>query len=208
MSGRILFFRPLMAVRVEAPHARAAVPGRKAAADDAPLDPREAERFRQALLPHLDAAYAFARFLARDPTTAEDLTQDAYLRAYRGFRGFRGGDAKAWLFAIVRSSFLTWARSQRDWDDMSKVEDTPAAADPTRSPEEMLVRQADDAAVRAAVDALPDPFREALVLRELQDMSYRQIAEITGAPIGTVMSRLARARQMLTVALGATGETR
>jgi RNA polymerase sigma factor (sigma-70 family) len=203
MSGRILFFRPLMAVRAEPARGRAANPGRTAEAEDAPLDPREAEHFRQALLPHMDAAYAFARFLARDPTTAEDLVQDAYLRAYRGFRGFRGGDAKAWLFAIVRSSFLTWARSRRDWHDLSELEDSPAAADPARSPEEILVRQADDAAVRAAVDALPDPFREALVLRELQEMSYRQIAEITGAPIGTVMSRLARARQMLTAELGA-----
>jgi RNA polymerase sigma factor (sigma-70 family) len=200
MSGRILLFRPLMAVRAEAPRGRTAGPGRAAAADEAPLNPRDAERFRHAMLPHLDAAYGFARFLARDATTAEDLVQEAYLRAYRGFRGFRGGDAKAWLFAIVRSSFIDWTRTRRPWAEADEADDI---ADDGASAEEMLVRQADDAAVRAAVDALPDPFREALVLRELQEMSYRQIAEITGVPIGTVMSRLARARRMLAVELGA-----
>lgn len=199
MSGRILMFRPLLAVRASQPP-RAAAPDARPAAAEAPLSPGEAERFRQAMLPHLDAAYGFARFLARDGTVAEDLVQEAYLKAYRGFRGFRGGDAKAWLFAIVRTSFLDWARSRRPWADADEAEDI---ADDGESAEEMLVRQADDAAVREAVDALPDPFREALVLRELEDMSYREISEITGAPIGTVMSRLARARRLLAVQLGA-----
>lgn len=200
MSGRILMFRPLMTVRAPQPRKAAATPAARPAAAEAPLSPGDAERFRRAMLPHLDAAYAFARFLARDATVAEDLVQEAYLKAYRAFRQFRGGDAKAWLFAIVRSSFLDWARSRRPWADAEEAEDI---ADDGESAEEMLVRQADDAAVRDAVDALPDPFREALVLRELQDMSYREISEITGAPIGTVMSRLARARRMLAAELGA-----
>src|SRR6187551_268016 len=106
MTGRILKFAPLLAARPDAPRAAfAAVRAKRAAAtsDEAPLDPREAEQFRRLILPHLDAAYSFARFLCRDAGLAEDLAQDAFLRAFRGFRGFRGGDPRAWLFAIVRS---------------------------------------------------------------------------------------------------------
>lgn len=202
MSALVL--RPFLAVASKplggARERVAAARRSESAVAEPPLDPGEARRFRETLLPHLDAAYGFARFLARDPTAAEDLVQDAYLKAYRSFRGYRGGDAKAWLFAIVRTSFLDWARSRRPWADADEAEDI---ADDGESAEEMLVRQADDAAVREAVDALPDPFREALVLRELEDMSYREISEITGAPIGTVMSRLARARRLLAVELGA-----
>ena len=175
-----------------------------AAAPSAPLSPREVERFRKLMLPHLDAAYGFARFLCRDPAVAEDLAQDAYLRAYRAFPSYRGGDPKAWLFAIVRSSFLTWARSQRAWREIAEFDAGEAAEQapsPDASPEEDLLRAADVTELRAAVDALPDPFRETLVLRELQEMSYREIAEITAAPIGTVMSRLARARSLLAQAL-------
>jgi RNA polymerase sigma-70 factor (ECF subfamily) len=124
--------------------------------------------------------------------------QEAFLKACRGFSGFRGGDPRAWLFAIVRSVFLTHVRRPDIWSDAEGVEAVPAETD---TPEAAVLRQGEVETVRGAIEALPEPFREALVLRELEEMSYRQIAEITGAPIGTVMSRLARARQMLTLAL-------
>jgi RNA polymerase sigma factor (sigma-70 family) len=178
--------------------------GTAAASTPGPLSPREVERFKGLMLPHLDAAYGFARFLSRDAGVAEDLAQDAYLKAYRAFPTYRGGDPKAWLLAIVRSSFLDWARGQRAWGAISAFDTGDAveqAASEADSPEEELLRAADVTGLRQAVDALPDPFRETLVLRELQEMSYRQIAEITAAPIGTVMSRLARARSLLVQAL-------
>lgn len=221
MSSRILFFHPVLAATSNATLGglgRAvgslldSVKPRGPSVANAPLDPREVERFRRILLPHLDAAYGFARFLCRDAVVAEDLVQDAYLRAYRGFAGYRGGDPKAWLFAILRSGFLTWVRGQRAWSELTvpitlstrQVETVPSKA-PT--PEDALMREADLAGLRGAVEALPDPFRETLVLRELQEMSYREIAEITGAPIGTVMSRLARARALLVRSLRGAGDT-
>lgn len=169
------------------------------AAEDAPLSPGEAERFRRLMLPHLDAAYSFARFLCRDATLADDLTQDAFLRAYRGFRGFRGGEPRAWLFAIVRSSYLSSAQRRREAQaDPAMLE---AVLSDAEDAETGLVRSAEIGALRGAIEGLPEPFRETLVLRELEELSYRQIAEITGAPIGTVMSRLARARALLLAAL-------
>ncbi len=175
--------------------ARAAAGG-----DEAPLDPTELARFRALMLPHLDAAYSYARFLSRDAALAEDLTQEAFLRACRAFRGWRGGEPRAWLFAIVRSCFLSWARApaRREAGGEALAEALPAAE---ASPEEALLRRGEAEALRAAIAALPEPFRETLVLRELEELSYKQLAEITGAPIGTVMSRLARARQMLLAAL-------
>ena len=153
----------------------------------------------------MDAAYGFARYLSRDAIAAEDLVQEAYLRAYQSFAGYRGGDAKAWLLAIVRSCFLTWLRSRRAWSEVTTPEAVETAAqtlaEPADTPEDTLVRAAEVADVRAALEALPDPFREALVLRELQELSYRDVAELTGAPIGTVMSRLARGRRLLVQAL-------
>ena len=222
MSARIFTFdpRPMaqgMAAAVKAPdgRGRGAVgsllrpvkprdPTAAAASNPGPLSPREVERFKSLMLPHLDAAYGFARFLCRDAAVAEDLAQEAYLKAYRAFPAYRGGDAKAWLFAIVRSSFLDWTRGQRAWGAITAFEAEDAleqAASEADNPEEELLRAANVTELRQAVDALPDPFRETLVLRELQEMSYREIAEITAAPIGTVMSRLARARSLLVQAL-------
>lgn len=175
------------------------------AASGGPLSPDEVARFRRTFLPHMDAAYGFARFLCRDATVAEDLVQDAYLRAYQSFSGYRGGDAKAWMLAIVRSCFLTWLRAQRAWGEVTPPEAVETAArdahGSAETPEDALIRAADISDVRTAVEALPDPFRETLVLRELQEMSYRDVAELTGAPIGTVMSRLARGRLLLAMAL-------
>ena len=210
MSGSILAIGPLLA----APTGRAggvvrSILGvRKTPASDAMPSPhaqRDADGFRKLMLPHLDAAYSFARYLCRDATLAEDVVQEAYLRAYRGFHGYRGGDAKAWLFAIVRSTFLNSVRSERRWSGLAAQPVDDEMADEAESAEEVLLREADDQAVRLAVEALPDPYREALVLRELQEMSYREIADITAAPIGTVMSRLARARRLLAAALAEEG---
>jgi RNA polymerase sigma factor (sigma-70 family) len=212
MSGRILSFPSVLSVGPPVPGRRSGPAAgsllsrtrpRDPAASGAPPTPEDAERFRQALLPHLDAAYGFARYLCRDATAAEDLVQDAYLKAFRSFSGYRGGDPKAWLFAIVRTTFLSSARRRQVWDATIRqaIPDAEEAVSEAATPEEELVRSADLAGLRQAVDGLPDPFRETLVLRELQEMSYREIAEITGAPIGTVMSRLARARSMLTRAL-------
>jgi RNA polymerase sigma-70 factor (ECF subfamily) len=198
--ARILSFRTVRASPPDATVGRAAQPGGGRPADGAApvLSAAEAQRFRALVLPHLDAAYGFARFLSRDATLAEDIVQDAFLKAYRGFAGFRGGDPRAWLFAIVRTTFLSTVRGRAAWAD---PEATEAIASDADTPEAALVRQGEVASVRGAIEALPEPFREALVLRELQELSYRQIAEVTSAPIGTVMSRLARARQMLLAAL-------
>ena len=156
-------------------------------------------------LPFQDDAYGFALHLCRDPSTAEDLTQEAYLKAFRGFSGYRGGEPKAWLLAIVRTCFLDWARGRKAWAAMVDPNAETAAAEqaPAEDPtaEDLMVREAGVGDLRRAIDGLPEPFKETLVLRELQEMNYRQIAEITGAPIGTVMSRLARARAMLIAAL-------
>ena len=160
-----------------------------------------AERFRAAMLPHRDAAFTFARYLTRDPQKAEDVVQEAYLSALRGFDGWRGDAPKSWLLAIVRNCFLASVANDRARPsplapDAADLDGAPDAAD-HQTPEAILARREDIAMIRAAVEALPEPFREALVLRELQELSYKEIATITGAPIGTVMSRLARARQML-----------
>jgi RNA polymerase sigma-70 factor (ECF subfamily) len=150
------------------------------------------------VLPHLDGAYSFARFLTRDASMAEDVVQEAFLRAFRGFGGFRGEDARAWLFAIVRNCVFSSGRGPRTTDIESEQ-----LADEADTPEDALVRASEIQAVRGAIAALPEPFRETLVLRELEELSYRDVAAVTGAPIGTVMSRLARARRMLAAALGA-----
>jgi len=174
------------------------VAGRRTVADPPPLSAAEAQRFRALILPHLDAAFGFARYLTRDATQAEDIVQEAFLKALRGFVGFRGGEPRAWLFAIVRTTFLDAVRARPAWGDPDAAE---AIASEDDTPEDAVLRQGETATVRGAIEVLPEPFRETLVLRELEELSYRQIAEVTSAPIGTVMSRLARARQMLLAAL-------
>jgi RNA polymerase sigma-70 factor (ECF subfamily) len=155
-------------------------------------------------MPHLDAAYSLARYLARDPHAAEDIAQEAFLRAFRAAGDLRG-EAKPWLLAIVRNSYFDWRRKTRDWDVGGVAAEAAAeqVVDPDQeSAEQSLIRQGDVAALRRAIETIPEPFREALVLRDLEELSYRQVADITGAPMGTVMSRLARARRMLGERLG------
>jgi RNA polymerase sigma-70 factor (ECF subfamily) len=165
------------------------------------------ERFEQAVLPHLNAAYNLARWIVRDSNDAADVVQEALLRSLRFFDGFRGNDARPWLLAIVRNAGYAWLRSRRpaELHDLSdeELEASGAFADPELNPETALIRNAEKALVNEAIAALPVAFREALILRELEDLSYREIARITDVPIGTVMSRLARARRLLAQSLGA-----
>jgi RNA polymerase sigma factor (sigma-70 family) len=159
-------------------------------------------RFEAQLLPHLDAAYNFARWLSRSSVDAEDIVQDAILRAYRSFDGFRGNDAKPWLLAIVRNCFLTTAhqatrRKDVTLPDEAGADDGGAFVDESPDPETIAIRADRSRKLERMIAAMPDEFRDVLILREMEDMSYRDIAQVTGAPIGTVMSRLARARGLL-----------
>ncbi|WP_395665841.1 sigma-70 family RNA polymerase sigma factor [Methylocella sp.] len=158
----------------------------------------DVERFRRQVLPHLDAAYTLARYLARDADAAQDITQDAMLRALRGFMTFRGEAARPWLFAIVRNCHLDWrARRGRGGGESQPGDfEVEAVADESDDPEVALLRDGVARGVRRTLMRLPEAFREVLVLREMEDLSYREIAEVVGAPVGTVMSRLSRARQL------------
>lgn len=156
-------------------------------------------RFEAQALPHLDAAYNLARWLSRSPSDADDIVQDAMLRAFRAFDGFRGGDPKAWLLAIVRNCWKSAGQAERRRGHTALDEDLAADG---AGPEELAVAASRARHVEAMLGLLPEEFREVLVLREMEDMSYRQIAEVTGAPIGTVMSRLARARALLRERIG------
>jgi len=160
------------------------------------------DEFAQFALPHLDAAFNLARWLTRDDHLAEDVVQEAYLRAFKFFGGFRGQDAKAWLLAIVRNTFFTLHRRDsvtqlhEPFDD--EVHDAPVEPGAHgEDPQALLVRYADAQALRQAMEALPEEFREVLVLREIEELPYKDIATIAKVPIGTVMSRLARARKLL-----------
>jgi RNA polymerase sigma-70 factor (ECF subfamily) len=160
-------------------------------------DPRLA-RFEQAILPHLGAAYNLARWLTRNKDDADDVVQEAYLRAYRFFDGFHGGDGRAWLLRIVRNTCYSWLEKNRPREPAATFDETKHSGGlPEAGPEAPLVASEDREMLRRALEELPGEFREALVLRELEGLSYKQIASVTGVPLGTVMSRLARARERL-----------
>lgn len=161
-----------------------------------PPKPSDAQRFSAAMMPHLDDAYTFARYLTRGDAASEDIVHDAYIRALGAYPGFRGGDAKAWILSIVRNCFLTWAKS-RSRGRMVSDDDAIAAAMDERTPEDALDAQDAGALMRRLIGALPSQLSEVIVLREVEELSYRDIAETLGIPIGTVMSRLARARAQL-----------
>jgi RNA polymerase sigma factor (sigma-70 family) len=161
-------------------------------------------RFRSVVLPHLADAYALARWLTGNRADAEDVVQEACLRAFRGIGGFAGGSARAWVLSIVRHTAFTWLGKNRPAalvvvDDLEGLEHAQAIPhDPdAETPETALIAKTDRARLEAAIAALPAPFRETLVLRDVQGLDYREIAEVTDMPIGTVMSRLARARRRL-----------
>ena len=162
--------------------------------------------FEQAMLPHLDAAYNLARWLVRDPSTAEDVVQDAYERAWKYFAAFRGGSGRAWLLQIVRNAAYSTLKAQRRGMEVSLSSGTRAAdedgvdmdiPDSSPGPEVTLAQRQDLAALNVALDELPVAWRECLILREVEALSYKEMARIMDVPIGTVMSRLSRARHAL-----------
>jgi RNA polymerase sigma-70 factor (ECF subfamily) len=164
---------------------------------------RDVDRFERAVLPHLDDAYTLARYLLRDEHDAQDAVQDAVLRALRYFETYRDGDARAWLLAIVRNCCLTWHRRERG--SRATVSFNDHAADivsDSRETDALAIERSERAAIERAVAALPPEFREVIVLREVQSLSYKEISDVVGVPIGTVMSRLARARKRLASVLG------
>jgi RNA polymerase sigma factor (sigma-70 family) len=159
-------------------------------------------RFEVQVLPHLDAAYNFARWLAPVPADADDVLQEAVLRAFRAFDSLHVSDVKAWLFAIVRNCHFTalkqrQRRAQVPLPEEHDAEDGAALVADTPGPEEESIRSSEAHNLNELMRLLPAEYREVLVLRELEDLSYREIAEVAGVPIGTVMSRLARARRAL-----------
>jgi RNA polymerase sigma-70 factor (ECF subfamily) len=164
-------------------------------------------RFEETVMVHLDAAYNLARWLARDERDAEDVVQEACFRAYRFFAGFHGGNARAWLLAIVRNTYYTWLEKNRaQKQDVEFTDDTVAAVDyelatTGDSVERLLMAEDTRRLVHRALEQLPAEFREVLVLRELEDLPYRDIAQVAAIPLGTVMSRLSRARKLLLLAL-------
>jgi len=165
----------------------------------APAQRNDGGRFEQAVLPQLDAAYNLARWLTRNATDAEDVVQDACERALKYFGAFHGTDAKAWFLTIVRHACYDWLKRNRPAEvvpgDPQALEETADTSSPT--PEQAAMRNASAAALSEAIAALPPGYREVLILRELEDMPYREIARVADIPIGTVMSRLARARGIL-----------
>lgn len=159
-------------------------------------------RFEEAMLPHLHAAFNLASWLLRNDADAEDAVQEAYLRAFRHFDGFRGGDGRVWVLAIVRNVCLShWQKSRARAEDgfEEELHETARAAG---DPEAQWQQKSEKISLDRALRQLPPDFREVVVLRELEELSYKEIAHITGAPIGTVMSRLARARALLRQILG------
>ncbi|MDP9312295.1 MAG: sigma-70 family RNA polymerase sigma factor [Chloroflexota bacterium] len=156
-------------------------------------------RFEEAVLPHLDAAYNVARWLTRNDQDAEDMVQEAVIRALKSFGGFYGLDGRAWLLTIVRNTCYTWLQRNRAHDLVTlPFEDEVYSPDcDAANPETLLLHSADTLLLRQAVEGLPLAFREVIVLRELEGLSYKDIAMVVGIPLGTVMSRLARARQRL-----------
>ena len=190
-------------MHMEVIHASRPAGGERVSGED------EKALFARVVLPHLGDAFALARWLTGDRTDAEDVVQDACLRALRGIAGFSGGNARAWVLTIVRHAAYTWLGKNRPaalvvTDDLEAVEraafsrggggGSEAAGE---TPEAALIAKAEAARLEAAIQKLPPPFRETLVLRDLQGLDYKEIAKVTGVPIGTVMSRLARARQRL-----------
>ena len=169
-------------------------------------------RFASVVLPHLADAYALARWLTGDRADAEDVVQEACLRAFRGIGGFAGVNARAWVLTIVRHAAYTWLGKNRSAslvmvDDLEAVEQKQSGAGAAfeqapQTPEAELIAKADARRLEAAIAELPVPFRETLVLRDVQGLDYREIAEVTKVPIGTVMSRLARARRRLIERIG------
>jgi len=166
------------------------------------IDHKQCSTFEEAFMPHLNAAYNLARWLTRNKQDAEDVVQEAYLRAFRFFSSFRGGDGRAWLLKIVRNTCYTWLEVNRPLQQAAEFDESLFSTDSgALNPEQSLLQHDNGDLVRKALEGLPANFREVVILRELEGMSYEEIAEITGKPAGTVMSRLSRGRDRLRQAL-------
>jgi RNA polymerase sigma-70 factor (ECF subfamily) len=169
--------------------------------------PDKSPLFEQLVLPHLDAAYNLARWLLRNDQDAQDIVQEATLRAYRFIHDFQGTDARGWLLTIVRNCAYSWLRRQRTGGVMMEFNEELHSmnvampfenhASRAGNPETLVIRQRETQRIRAAIENLAVEFREVVVLRDIEGLSYKEIAEIAGVPMGTVMSRLARGRQQL-----------
>jgi RNA polymerase sigma factor (sigma-70 family) len=194
---------PFPVVRIKQPIAWSCI-GVEAKREAKPLQAVDNRaRFEQALLPHLDAAYNLARWLMRDDHDAEDVVQEAYLRALKAFGGFHGTDGRAWLLAIVRNACYTALQRKRTVGPATTFDEEIHSIETEElNPEALLLRKEDKQAVQEAVEELPVELREVVVLRELEGCSYKEIAAIAEIPLGTVMSRLARARDRLQQRLG------
>ena len=163
------------------------------------MDERERVKlFEQTVLPHLDAAYNLARWLAGNDHDAQDVAQEASMRAFKFFGGFRGDNPRAWFLAIVRNTFYTWLRKNRPTVELIGInEEAMVIEDVSVNADALNSRLGDAEAVRGAIESLPVEFREIVILREMEGMSYKEISDVADVPIGTVMSRLARARKQL-----------
>ena len=161
------------------------------------MEADERRRFEQATLPHLDAAYNLARWLTRDEHAAEDVVQEAYYRAARYFGSFRGGDGRVWVLGVVRRVSYDWLTKRRAQVAVAFDEDLHHRDDDSTNPEFLAIRKCDQARVRQALDELPPQLREVILLRDLEGLSYQEIASVSEIPIGTVMSRLSRGRKQL-----------
>lgn len=180
-------------VIIDARNREGLVKGRKQLAEQTKL-----ASFEQAVLPHLGAAYNLARWLTRNAADAEDVVQEAYLRAFKYFSGFRGGDSRSWLLTVVRNTCYTWMQQNRARELATAFDDEiDNLSSDAANPETRLLSHIDTQLLKQALESLPLEFREVVVLRELEGMSYKEIADIADIPLGTVMSRLARARKRL-----------
>ena len=161
----------------------------------------ETVNFEEAVLPHMDAAYNLARWLTRNDDDAEDVVQESYLRALKFFGGFHGSEGRPWLLTIVRNTYYRWLKRNRSMELAEFDEATYLGKTDASDPETSSVRSAQKRLVREALERLPVEFREVMVMRELEELSYKEIAAVVGIPVGTVMSRLARARKRLQASL-------
>jgi RNA polymerase sigma-70 factor (ECF subfamily) len=171
-------------------------------------DTSDQARFAEVFLPHLVDAFRLARWIVGSRADAEDIVQEASMRAFKNIRGFSGGDSRAWVLTIVRNTSYSWLAKNRPKgqvlsEDLDQRARERIEQEDPQTPETALIAKLDAQQVRKAMASLPVPFREVLVLREIHDLDYRTIAEVAALPIGTVMSRLARARRMLTAAIRA-----
>jgi len=158
--------------------------------------PEAADRFEETFLPHFDAAYNLARWLTRDPTDAEDVVQEAYMRAFKFFSGFHGGDSRSWVLRIVRNTCYSWLQKNRPREIVYELEEDVGETE-NHNPETAMIENVERQTLKRLLEELPASFREIIVLRDIEGLSYKEIAAVTELPLGTVMSRIARARKKL-----------